>query len=554
LITDADGRILEANPAFSAMTGYTLDEVRGRDPGLLASGLHDAVFYRHLWKQLHEHGSWSGEIWNRRKNGEMYPEWKVIQTMRDSQGNVLNYCSHGIDMSLEQAQKKQLERLTQFDALTGLPNRQQLHQLLETAMADSTRTGANLAVVCLDLDDFKAVNEAHGPVMGDRLLMAFAQRLKATLRPGDVLARLGGDEFVLVLGSLSERAAVRQPLERLLNACSCSVSELGTEVALTASYGVTFYPQALAVDADQLLRQAQQALFEAKQGGKNRAQMFDAEQDQALRQRNLTLERLKLALQRGEFVLHYQPKVHLRSGAVLGVEALVRWQHPERGLLPPGVFLPALEGQGLMVELGHWVIDAALAQIECWRAAGLHLPVSVNVDALQLAQSDFVARLQAALDRHPSVPPSDLEIEILETSALGDLRQVCALLRACQDLGVQASLDDFGTGYSSLTHFKHLPVQTIKIDQSFVRDLLDNADNVPILRSVLDLAAAFGRLAIAEGVETLAHGELLLRLGCEHGQGYAIAKPMPARQVRDWVAQWQAPAAWASAPGQSAAN
>ena len=316
---------------------------------------------------------------------------------------------------------------------------------------------------------------------------------------------------------------------------------------LSASIGVSFYPQADPVDADQLLRQADQAMFQAKQSGKNRYHFFDTEGDRGVRSRHAEIERIALGLKNHEFVLFYQPKVQMHSGIVIGAEALIRWQHPQLGLLAPGAFLPALEQQALMVDLGDWVLEQALQQLAEWSGAGLHLPVSVNVDAMQLAQPDFVPKLRAALARHPELPPSLLELEVLETSVLGDLGSVTALLHQCRELGLSTSLDDFGTGYSSLTYLKHLPTQVLKIDQSFVRSMLDDPSDIAILQGVLSLARALGRLVIAEGVETSAHAQMLLRLGCLHGQGYAIARPMPAAQIPNWVAQWRPDPAWVAA-------
>jgi diguanylate cyclase (GGDEF)-like protein len=402
-------------------------------------------------------------------------------------------------------------------------------------------------VVYLDLDGFKTVNDSFGHDTGDRLLVTLADRMKHTLREGDTLARLGGDEFVAVLVDLKSADTCLPLLSRLLKAIAQPVHDAMGMLQVSASLGVSFYPQAEAVDADQLLRQSDQAMYQAKLAGKNRYYLFDAAHDRDLRGRHATIERLGEALARREFVLYYQPKVNMREGSVIGVEALIRWQHPERGLLEPATFLPVLENHALMIALGDWVIDSALAQVAAWRAAGLALPVSVNVDAAQLDQVDFVDKLRAALLRHPGLKPGDLELEVLETSALQDMAGISEILRAGQALDVRFSLDDFGTGYSSLTYLKRLPVQTLKIDQSFVRDMLDDPDDLTILEGVIGLAGAFRRTVIAEGVECEAHGEMLLRLGCELGQGYAIAPPMPAARIPEWLATWRPSATWAAA-------
>ena len=346
-------------------------------------------------------------------------------------------------------------------------------------------------------------------------------------------------------------------LSRLLAAAAAPLDINGQLLQVSASLGVTFYPQAEEVDADQLLRQGDQAMYRAKLAGKNRYHIFDADHDRSLRGHHESLEQIRHALARGEFVLHYQPKVNMRTGAVVGAEALIRWQHPQRGLLPPALFLPVMEDHPLAVAVGEWVIDTALAQVDRWRADGLHIPVSVNVGARQLQQPDFVSRLRDCLAAHPGVPAGHLEMEVLETSALEDLSRVSAVIEACRDIGVLFALDDFGTGYSSLTYLKRLSVSHLKIDKSFVRDMLDDPDDLAILQGVIGLAAAFKRQVIAEGVETVEHGTALLQLGCELAQGFGIARPMPGADMPAWVASWQPDAAWLAAPvvphGQSVA-
>jgi EAL domain-containing protein (putative c-di-GMP-specific phosphodiesterase class I) len=355
---------------------------------------------------------------------------------------------------------------------------------------------------------------------------------------------LGGDEFVAVLIDLESDTDSTPMLTRLLESAALPVQLGELRLQVSASLGVTYYPQELDIDADQLLRQADQAMYQAKVAGKNRFHVFDATQDSTLRVHHETLERIRLALDRSEFVLYYQPKVNMRTGAVVGVEALIRWQHPERGLLSPQQFLPEIENHVLAVDVGDWVIDAALTQIEEWRLAGIHLPVSVNVGARQLQQGDFLERLKKALTQHSSVDPSLLELEILETSALEDMVQVSRLMASCSALGVTFALDDFGTGYSSLVYLKRLRVDVLKIDQSFVRDMLDDPDDYAILKGVIGLAEAFKCKVIAEGVETAAHGSCLLQLGCELAQGYGIARPMPADEFPLWATNWRPDARW----------
>jgi diguanylate cyclase (GGDEF)-like protein/PAS domain S-box-containing protein len=548
LITGTDGAIIDVNDAFTRITGYPRDEVLGRNPRLLSSGRHDQAFYAALWRDLTEKGHWYGELWNRRKNGEVFAAMQTISTVSDSQGHARQYVSLFSDITALKEHEKQLEHIAHYDVLTTLPNRVLLADRLHQAMAQAERREQQLAVAYLDLDGFKAINDHHGHETGDQLLIVLAERMKQTLREGDTLARLGGDEFVAVLLDLSDVAACVPMLTRLLAAAAqpVLVGELTHQVS--ASLGVTFYPQADEVDADQLLRQADQAMYQAKLAGKNRYHIFDAEQDRSVRGHHESLEHIRRALTAREFVLHHQPKVNMRTGAIIGAEALIRWQHPTRGLLAPAVFLPVIENHPLAVDIGEWVIDTALSQREGWRAAGLDIPVSVNVGARQLLQADFVDRLHEILATHPSFRPGDLEMEVLETSALEDLARVSQIIESCQAIGVSFALDDFGTGYSSLTYLKRLSVNQLKIDQSFVRDMLDDPDDLSILGGVLSLATAFRRQVIAEGVETVEHGTLLLQLGCELAQGYGIARPMPAAEFPGWALSWHPDPAWSNLP------
>ena len=462
----------------------------------------------------------------------------------DAEGNLMGLVDVIVDITERREHEGQLEHMAHFDALTNLPNRTLLADRMQQAMAQAQRRGQQLALAYLDLDGFKAVNDRHGHNAGDKLLIALAKRMKLALREGDTLARLGGDEFVALLIDLNEIAASEPLLTRLLNAAAQPVQVDDISLQVSASVGVTFYPQTQSTDADQLLRQADQSMYQAKLAGKNRYHVFDAELDRNIRGRHESVEHVRLAFERREFLLHYQPKVNMRSGQIVGVEALIRWQHPERGLLTPAEFLPVIEDHPLAVDIGEWVIHTALAQVELWHAAGLELFVSVNVGARQLQQLDFVDRLLAILAMHPKVDPSRLELEILETSALEDVAQISQLIKDCSQRGVTFALDDFGTGYSSLTYLKRLPVTTLKIDQSFVQNMLDDTEDLAILEGVLSLAVAFKRQVVAEGVETVAQGTLLLQLGCELAQGYGIARPMPGNELPQWAATWRPEPDW----------
>jgi diguanylate cyclase (GGDEF)-like protein len=441
--------------------------------------------------------------------------------------------------------QEQLERIAHYDVLTNLPNRVLLADRLSQAMLQCRRHGQSLAVVFLDLDGFKTVNDAYGHDIGDELLIALSIRMKEALREGDSLSRIGGDEFVAVLADLAKVEDCEPVLERLLLAASEPVTVSGVVLNISVSIGVTLYPRDN-VDADLLMRHADQAMYMAKESGKNRYHLFDTAQDDAVKVQRESLEAIRYALDHHQFVLYYQPKVNMKIGTVVGVEALIRWQHPERGLLSPIEFLPVIENHTMMIEIGEWVIDTALTQIGQWQAMALDLPVStsVNIAAVQLMQPGFIQTLTDLLAAHPNVEPRYLELEMLETSALEDVNHVSIIMNDCMSLGVHFALDDFGTGYSSLTYLRRLPASLIKIDQSFVKDMLSNIDDFAIVEGVIALAKSFKRDVIAEGVETVEHGSALLQLGCELAQGYGIARPMPACDIPAWMKNWKPDASW----------
>lgn len=542
--TDLSGRITYVNDQFCTISGYSREELIGQNHRLLNSGLHSAEFFAGLWRTIALGSVWKGEICNRAKDGSLYwVESTMVPVLNDDTGRVDRYLSIRFDISEKRQLLHSLQWRVGHDVLTGLPNRAFLSDLLDQALEFSRQENIPLAVCMLDLDGFKAVNDGYGHASGDLLLVEVAKRLRTIVRGEDVVARLAGDEFVLVLRYVRDLPELRAALNRVLGAISAPYSLHGKDINVFASIGVTLFPYDNE-DAETLLRHADQAMYVAKQRGRNRFHLFDVSRDQEVKATHQTVERVRQALAAGELRLHFQPKVNMRRGEVVGFEALLRWEHPQNGLVLPRDFLPLVEETDLIIDIGEWVMDQVLAQLHRWQQAGQGWPISINIAARHFQRADFVERLRQVLARHAQVAPQLLDLEIVESVAIENIQHVSACLQACQALGVQFSLGDFGTGYSSLSYLKRLRTQTIKIDKSFVRDILHDRDDLALTTAVIGLARAFGRQVIAEGLESIEHGLLLLQLGCEVAQGYFIARPMPPAEVPDWVAGFVAPTQW----------
>ena len=544
LITELDGTISDVNETFLRITGYNKEEVIGKNPSILHSGNQSQAYYRNMWSILEKEGSWKGEIWNKRKNGEVYAEMLLINTVYDYHGKPNHYVALFSDITGIKEYENSLKNIAHYDQLTKLPNRVLLADRLDNGMIQTKRNNQHLAVIFLDLDGFKEINDTYGHEVGDKLLVALAKEMKKELREVDTLARIGGDEFVAVLFDLTNIAAGLPIITRLLKSAAKKMEIDELLIQVSASLGVTFYPQVQKVDADQLLRQADQAMYQAKLSGKNRFHIFNTEENSLIRERFEGIEQVRQAFIREELMLYYQPQVNMRTGEVIGVEALMRWNHPQKGIVPPMEFLPFIEGHILSVEIGKWVISTALMQIKSWQDKGISMPISVNVGAYQLLEENFVKHLEKLLLHYPTVEASMLKLEVLESSKLEDMVRAIDVMNACKSLGVTFSLDDFGTGYSSLTYLKQLPIKQIKIDQSFVRDMLSDPDDLSILEGVISLSEAFGHSVIAEGVETSEHAITLLQLGCELGQGYEIARPMPELDFMAWLKEYKPNELW----------
>jgi len=528
----------EFDPTVDAGVDYFLPESRDRISHALDQAINHGVGYDLELETLTTNGR---RIDVRttcnvtKKDGKPLRLTGIFQDISDQK--VIQRKLEMSNLNLEQANIA-LRLSAHYDSLTELPNRILLSDRMQQAMTKSVRHDQFVAIAFIDFDGFKYVNDTYGHSTGDKFLQKIAQHLKHSLRDGDTLARIGGDEFVAVLDELNEATDSYVILSRLLESATTELIIDGEHIKVTASIGVTFYPQNNC-SPDQLLRQADQAMYRAKQLGKNRWHVFDVEHDVAVKHRLQELKRVGLAFKNQEFMLFYQSKIDLQTYEVIGMEALIRWQHPEEGVLPPAAFLPVLEEDTLSIELGEWVIRAALKQLDTWRSTALEIPISVNLSPLQLQHPGFVGQLEKILNDFPLVNPHYLELEILESSALKDINTVSGVISECNQLGVKFSIDDFGTGYSSLTYLKRLPAEYLKIDQSFVRDMLTDSDNRTIIQGIIELAKAFDLKVIAEGVETPAHGKELVSLGCSLAQGYGIAKPMPAGDCSKWIKHWQ---------------
>jgi diguanylate cyclase (GGDEF)-like protein/PAS domain S-box-containing protein len=555
VITDAQGRIVEVNKAFVDLTGYAREHVVGRNPSMLSSGRQDKAFYQRMWASLRQTGKWSGEIWNRRADGGLVAEMLRISAVHSSRGAHTHYVAIYSDITDHKLQQEHLEQLAHYDSLTALPNRVRALELLDVMMNRAGRQGCRVAVCYLDLDGFKEVNDKFGHAQGDALLVTASERIRHAIRSSDTVARLGGDEFLLLLDPVNSVAAVDPVLQRLLKSLAQPFALEGSVPRVTASVGVALFPDH-GDTPEHLLRAADQAMYCAKRLGKNRACMVGDDVGHPPTKAAL-LEELRLALASQQLCLHYQPKVCARTRAPLGVEALVRWQHPRRGLLAPGAFLPAVVGTSLEVELDFWVVRNAVAQLARWRATGSALSLSVNVSPGTLilpeladTVADIVHRAEQALGSELA----GLELEVLETAALDDLDVASQAIEACAQHGISFALDDFGTGYSSLSYLQRLPVSTLKIDRSFVSNMLVDRSALHIVRAVIGMAEAFGVTTVAEGVETDAHARLLAELGCQQLQGYGIARPMPAQTLQAWLDAYAGPDACLNTIDQQSAD
>jgi diguanylate cyclase (GGDEF)-like protein/PAS domain S-box-containing protein len=538
-ITDAGGVILRVNRAFIETTGYSAAEPVGKNPSILKSGRHDAAFYAAMRETLNRDGYWQGEIWNRRKSGEIYPEWQTITAVADSNGKVTHYVSAFSDITKRKEAEDHIVSLAFYDPLTQLPNRRLLMDRLQQALALSKRTGRQGALLFIDLDQFKTLNDTQGHDVGDMLLVEVANRLRSCIREGDTAARLGGDEFVVLLENMdADESIAAAQVEAIGEKIRAAITQpyfiKERDQRSSPSIGITLF-QGQTSTAAELLKQADLALYQSKDAGRNTLRFFNQDMQTMLEARTSLEEDLRSALPAEEFTLHYQPQMDF-AGRMIGAEALIRWSHPKRGLVNPVDFIPLIEENGLIVPVGHWVLETACKQLAAWSSSPLtrDLRMSVNVSPRQFRQADFVEQIQSVLEQ-TGADPFKLKLELTESLVLLDVEDAIEKMRRLKSLNVVFSLDDFGTGNSSLSQLKRLPLHQLKIDQSFVRDIATDPSDAAIVQAIITLGTAFGLNVIAEGVENEAQREFLNLHGCHDFQGFLFSKPVPIREFEKLV-------------------
>ena len=540
MVTDANHRIIQVNQAFERITGYRAEEAIGETPRLLNSGHQSADFYRGFYRSLAQRGEWLGEIWNRRKNGDVYPQWLSVKAVRGPDGTAGQHVSVFADITDTKDSERKLWQMAHHDALSNLPNRLLLNARLEHAVQRAHRTGTSVAVLFIDLDRFKNINDTLGHQVGDELLKDVADRLRTSVKEDDTVARLGGDEFVVVAEGIADANSAHLIAERIIERLSIPVEIRGKALFATASIGISLYPQD-ATAPETLLQHADAAMYQAKAMGRNRLAFYAPELTHAIQQRLDMENDLRRGLANHEFLLHYQPQFDAADGRLVAVEALLRWQHPKRGMVPPSEFIPIAEETGLIIELGAWVTETACTQAKAWRDAGHRdFILAVNLSPYQL-RTDCTTRLKDIF-RTTGFPAEFFEFEVTETLLVGDdgssLRQLADMRN---ELGLRIAMDDFGTGHSSLSQLKLLPIGKLKIDRSFINDLPEDTNDAAIVRAIILMAHTLGLQVVAEGVETEAQQHFLCHSNCDHLQGFLHGRPMPADVIGDLLERGQLP-------------
>jgi diguanylate cyclase (GGDEF)-like protein/PAS domain S-box-containing protein len=532
LVTDANGVIVHVNRAFMSITGYQQDEVLGMRPSRLKSGRHGPDFYERMYKTILAAGQWSGEIWNRRKDGEIYPQWQSIRSIKDDRGAITHFVAVFSDITSIKHSERELAHLAHYDALTGLPNRLLFTDRAEQAQTHARRNKQTLALLLVDLDHFKHINDSLGHNIGDEVLKAVSERIGLMVEKGVTLARLGGDEFAVLVENPQQAMQAAELAQGVLDGLREPFLIDGQSLFLTASIGISIFPND-ALSAEQLLRNADAALFQAKSQGRESYALYTEELTAHAQRRVEMTGELRCAIVKNELRLFYQPIHNLHTRRIEGVEALVRWHHPERGLVSPGEFIPIAEQSGLIADIDNWVLTEACRQMRQWLEDGIGLSfVAVNVSSRLFGRGDLDRRVAQVLSE-TGLASEYLELEVTESAVMDDPEQAIEQMHRLRELGLKLSIDDFGTGYSSLLRLKRMPVQKLKIDQGFVAGLPDDEDDIAIVRAIIALAQAMGMRVLAEGIEQAEQAHFLLKNQCELGQGYWFARPMPAGQI-DW--------------------
>ena len=545
IITDADNRIVEVNPAFTRLSGYTPEEARGSTPNFLASAKTTRASYAALWADLLRDDVWQGEMWDRAKDGSLYPQWLTVSVIRDAAGAIQNYVVHFSDLGEHAETTAELARMAHFDALTQLYNRSAFESLLPQALHNAQRDNRQVAVLVIDLDRFKNVNDSLGHAIGDQLLKGVAERLRESVRASDIVARIGGDEFIIVLPDIENALSVAGVTSKLKHNLADSYRVGPHTLYATPSIGIALFP-ADGTDAATLLKNADAAMYHAKAQGRNNFQFFSEGMNIAALERMKIENGLRLAIEStrlgtaGQFHLYFQPQLHIDTNRIVGLEALVRWFHPEWGSMPPAQFIPIAEDTGLIQPLGDWVFWESCRQLRILRDAGIaDIRVAVNLSAQQLRHADLPAVVHGALACY-DLKPTDLELEITESAAMQNPAATIAILNQLSDTGIVLSIDDFGTGYSSLSYLKNLPVQRLKIDRSFVQEIEVSRDDHAICSATIALGHHLDLELVAEGVESEGQRQLLEKLGCDVLQGFFYSKPLPATEILIFLKNWQA--------------